>query len=358
MRFPVSVALALVLAACGSSRAAERAPGAGPRDGASGTATESSGGAPPDALAACGISRVAIVEPSAGLLETLAPYRERPPSSPRMQGLLLPSRSRWGLQAAWARVTTPLILSASHDVYVFTTADAAPWALYFESTGEGTNFLRGWNVPLADGTRGTYDAAMFRPSTPNRHGLSREAHIVDVAVNGGRGAGPGIHFVATEVRVLDRTAALPLDPVAALDDARACFDAFRASTTGELAEALARAGDAHASGPSLGPESEHAYEAFTPTFDPVRRVLRVTFVERVVRQSVRTEVRRIVHDCPPGAPCMPPRDQTFSTIHGYGVDRALLLELDARGVRLRSEAHGPVAVDPRVLERAGVLRGQ
>jgi hypothetical protein len=45
----------------------------------------------------------------------------------------------------------------------------------------------------------------LHPESKNPFGLKRFAHIVELDVNGGRGAASNLHFVATRVKVLDGT---------------------------------------------------------------------------------------------------------------------------------------------------------
>ncbi len=355
---PAKLALALiaaavlVLAACAPRVTAGAEMGA--HDGPSVPPSSEGEGAP--RAGRCGEEVVAASEPSSGLLEALAPYATWRVLGAREQGLLLPASSRWGVQAAWTRVMGQLIFSDSLGGYVFTSRGTNPWVIYFESSGEGRNFLRNWQRTLADGSVGLFDAAMFDPGTPNRFGLSRTAHIVEVEVNRGLGARSDLHFVATDVRLLDRTPALPIDPERALDEARRCFDDFVAGSRASLEAALERAGARLEAGPGWEPEREQTLDAIAPTFDPDSRRLRVVFARRVVRTITRRETEMITPNCPPGAPCVPPHEEVIVRTRGYGADLAEELEFDARGTLVRARVHGPVGLAPEALARAGLVR--
>ncbi|MFO0696889.1 MAG: hypothetical protein U0230_25175 [Polyangiales bacterium] len=304
----------------------------------------------------CPAERAEEPEPSTGLVEALAPCRRWPVLGERETGLLVPARTRWGTLVAWSPIMGQLVFSAGLDGYTFASRGWNPWLLYFPSSGEGQNFLRNWQRPLADGTIGHFDAASFGPTTPNRWGLSRPAHVVEVEVNGGRGGGTDLHFVATEVRVLDRTRELPLDPVAALDEAADCFSELVEASQNELSAKLERASSGLSVDASWEPEREQRLEAIAPSFDPDSRRLRIVHALRIVRTRTKRVTHTIVSHCPPGAPCMPPRPETRVTTRGYGVDLVEELEFDAEGRRVVVRAHGPVVLANEVLERARFVR--
>ncbi|PRQ06661.1 hypothetical protein [Enhygromyxa salina] len=107
--------------------------------------------------------------------------------------------------------------------YAFSTDGSSPYALYFLSpNGGGNNHISRWQVETPGGVT-HFDAAMFEASTPNSWGLQHPAHIVEIEVNQGRG-GRGLHFVATDLRVLDGHERIPADPTAQLVQVRERFD--------------------------------------------------------------------------------------------------------------------------------------
>jgi hypothetical protein len=293
--------------------------------------------------------------PATGLLAAKVPFQEWPVLSAKQVGLLLTVRSPWGVDVGWTRLLRSAEDGRNEDWgnYLFTFGGHSPWALYFASHGEGVHFLKQWRVPLPDKTSWVVDAAMQRPGAGAPWGFSAPAHLVEVEVNGGQGAASNLHFVATKARILDGTSEYPIVSSRALDDARLRFDAWRDACGAAIDEAFSEAARSP-SGPPVGPEKETAYEAIAPTWDAGAAELRVPFFRRVVRASERTERKMVVHACPPGAPCLPPREEMVTTRHGYGVEIAYEAAYDREGKLVATHAFGPTKVPLPALEEQGI----
>jgi hypothetical protein len=291
--------------------------------------------------------------PAERLLPKKVPFQRWPVLPGKQVGLLVASVSPLGASAGWMRALTPVKPTPTRAAYHFFTDGQSPWAVYFKSeAGRGENFLKGWGVPLPGGKQALFDAAMFLPSTKNAWGLHADAHLVEVTVNGGKGAASGLHFVATKVRVLDGTKGYPV-AAQMLADARARFDAHIAAQEVPLKQQMALA--ARKSGTPLGPETEQVLESFFPTWLNAERQLHVLHVRRVVRSSSKVERVRVVHRCPPGAPCMPPHEQEQRVVRGYGVDVGMELVYDAGGQLLKVQPYTPWILDRASAVEQGVI---
>ena len=94
--------------------------------------------------------------------------------------------------------------------------------LTFLSNGQGLRPTKRTVVKDETGESLTYDVAFFGPETPNDWGLSSEAHLVEIEINGGIGGFK--YLTATDVRILDGTPEYPLSIIGSLNAARDLFD--------------------------------------------------------------------------------------------------------------------------------------
>lgn len=268
------------------------------------------------------------------------PMQVWPTLDGRAEGLLITAISPWGTAIGWSKFLPGRHDRSSYVPYWFFGDGTSAQAVYFASTGQGHNFLRRWSVPTPGGDV-RFDAAMFDPATSDPWGLDGAAHLVEVEVNRGAGAVPNLHFVITKARVLDGKDGYP---VAAdlLSTARATWDRWLASTEPRAAAELEAAARA-APGTPYGPETEEVTEGFLPGWSPSERRMRVTFVRRVARTSTRVERQVIAHECPPGAPCMPPHEEDVTLHRTYGVEMALEVVVAADGRVVDAIAYGPAA---------------
>jgi hypothetical protein len=74
--------------------------------------------------------------------------------------------------------------------------------VYFTPPEGGMHPLKNWSFATPHGKSARHDIAWFGPASPNKWGLARSAHVVDLEVNDGAG-GIGPTFIATRVRKLD-----------------------------------------------------------------------------------------------------------------------------------------------------------
>jgi hypothetical protein len=286
------------------------------------------------------------VQSSAGLLESV-PFQVWPAHGGQTVGLLVVNQSRWGPTILWTRyLRAPRKPEGPGDpCYLYFADGKSANALYFPSKDgrDGTNFMPSWTVPLPGGKRSPpIGVAMMCPSIPNPHGLTADAHLVRLEVNGGAGAAPDLHFIATRVEVLDGSSAYPIVPARALDQARARFDRFVAARLRARALAIpAAAPPRHAAigrVPPFGRIIESAQEGLFPTWDDAKGELSALFIRRVSRTRTRRYRALITPDCPPGAPCVPPHEDWIEDQVGASVDLAMRVVFDRTGT-LVAEAY-------------------
>lgn len=218
--------------------------------------------------------------------------------------------------------------------YQFSRGPLPSYSLYFQSDGRGFNFIPQWIVPLPDGTTTRVDAAMFRPDTANPWGLHACAHLVELAVNAGRG-GRGLHFIGSDVRVLDGTTAFPWQLARVLADLRA-----RTLTHAEAQRAALRSSTA---GP--GPWTEEKAPGMLVTWLPDADRLEVIVWSTTTRTATRALGRETVKPspCPPNAPCAYREVGTFERreVQRETVDFAVRYELDRTARLLHETIYAP-----------------
>ncbi len=153
-----------------------------------------------------------------------------PELGPRSRGVLLTEVSPWGVHFGWngnnapfpswpkaelpAERWPPTIYNKGHRVH------RTPYG-GVSSTSAGYWFNTGPNSPnvpefaldraawAAQGRFTLNKSVKLGPPDKNPWGLDSPAHLVEVEVNAGAGSKPGLHFVATDVKVLDGTAFFP-----------------------------------------------------------------------------------------------------------------------------------------------------
>ncbi len=248
-----------------------------------------------------------------------------------MTGILFAHFSEaYGAALAWSRGPSG---GPPPAAYWFSSDGSSPYALYFPSSGEGENYLEDWTVNLASGESATYDAAMFTPETPNPWGLTADAHLVTLEVNDGRGSDGGLHFIATDVTVLDGTAAVPMDVVEVMASAAQDFDARVASLDAELDAELALARDATAP-PADAEFTPTESQGVWPTWYPESSTLALTFVHQ--RLENWGEMTGVIE-----TPGMPPPYPEIWDYHYYGAEYVVRTVIDASGTTLDTTEYGP-----------------
>ncbi len=286
-----------------------------------------------------------------GLLEELIPFQEWPALGADQVGLLYEGQLNEFYAFSHGRGAGE---NQQSDRYRFAANGSSPYVLYFESTGDGFNFLQNWRVPTNDGGEdAVYDAAQFGPADLNRWGVSKPAHLVRMTINDGRG-GTGLHFVGTDAELLDGTAEYPLDTTQVLADAAAQAAAlFDAEAFAAAVEAEGEAAKAELDNPDAGMhEPAGSVLGFLPSWNEDEQTLSVIFVQREAGQWV--EYGAMVTDnvnCPPGAPCAQPPPTYEATISAYGLEQAVVYTFSSAG-ELTDEASYP----PQPVPFAGVTQ--
>jgi hypothetical protein len=321
-------------------------------------------------------------EKAGHVLEQQIPFQRWAPLPGRKVGLLVAVNSPWGTLISWGRGMPAVPAQKPYSrVYWFLADGDSPRALYFESHGEGLNFLEHWTVPLPDGKSTFYDAAMFGPDMKNRFGLGKDAHLVELEVNSGQGA-PGnyIHFVATDVRLIDGRGDASLHADLVLGQASTEFRRFVDGQRGAIDSAMKDV--AKLAGKPFGPETSGAQEGVFPTWSGDDQHLRVLFVRHEERSSSHTEMRNVGGECNkyrelplgadpvddkargPNAPmqmpgrtlhaCPPPHQEPAVVTKGYGVEIAASYEFDASGKLIAVTEYLPAALPYRAPDGPGV----
>jgi hypothetical protein len=327
MDMRLSLILALLLAACGAAPAREAVP-----------------------------PRSLVARPAGPLLDRV-PFQQWPRLPARTVGLLVAYDSPYGELIGWTRSLRrlePEPRRRDNHRYYFVTDGMSPQATYFTARrGEGENFMPEWSLgTVAEGTMRFHGVAMFAPRR-NPYGLRAPAHLVEVEVNRGAGAPPGLHFVATDVTVLDGTSAYPIVVDDALTEARRRFDHELETGGRELAAALAAAARLRGGAP-FGPETTTTWEGVFPTWLQQERRLRVFFYRAVVVTSTKRELVTIAPRCPLRAPCMPPHPEEVLRVRGHGVERGLEVDFDDQGRASDERVYAPAPMSREALLRVGV----
>ncbi len=225
--------------------------------------------------------------------------------------------------------------------YRFSSTGKTTATALFVSDGRGIGFAKGARRQTLDGRVLSIDVAAFARGTSNPWGLSNRAHLVEVEVDGGHGdASHDGLFVVTNVRVLDGTAAFPLDLEAALSKlearaaARVKVDEPRFGAAMGAAEKTLPGGSAHVE-PRLWIERVER----TLSWNDARSELWFTYVRRASAPYAGPTERRTT-DCGDGRPC-----QQQVTTPRYELRGAMLVrqKVEASGVLLEETTYAPHA---------------
>jgi hypothetical protein len=286
-----------------------------------------------------------------GPLERIVPFQLWKGPGATTTGILFTSSSmQYGSAIDWGR---GIVASLPPQPYWFGSDGSSPYALYFPSSGEGVNFLSDWQVYDATGEVLRYDAAMFRPDTENPWGLSADAHIVTLEVNDGRGSNSGVHFVATDVTILDGTDEVPMNPLAVMREAKVDFDQRVADADAQISSELAAA-RAKTSPPSTVTFSASQAQGLWPTWRTLSKELELTFVHRRDESwqapAPSTALPNMAGAAPnPSVPILPPPRPSV-VVYRYHTEYVVTYRFDASGGAIGKETHGPIGiVDPSTL---------
>ena len=128
------------------------------------------------------------------------------------------------------------------------------------------------------------------PKIKNPYGLTEPAHLVEVEVNGGRGRVPrnDVHFVITDLRILEGTEVFPYKLADVLSALREQYDMCITHPEHSLKGAMRRADDRIEEGrdePLPGAGHPLRIDAIYATWDDQRGTLIVYFETRVKRRN-------------------------------------------------------------------------
>jgi len=226
--------------------------------------------------------------------------------------------------------------------YKFSMKGTAPYAVYFVSKGEGHNFLRDWTVYVpTPPNQVKYNAAMFDPSTPNAWGLSRLAYLVSVDVNDQRG-GAGIHFVITDVRILDGTPEFPPRVDDLLFGLRARFDKFVEAHQADIETSLQL--KTRAIDPQFGaPLAIEKTVGMAPSWRELVRNVEATFTATMRYAGRGKTLRRA---CPPcQGPCTRCIDDPYLDVPTAIVTIAARYAVNGTGEVIAETQYTPIAYE-------------
>jgi hypothetical protein len=284
-------------------------------------------------------------------LERVVPYQLWTGPEATVTGILFAMASNeYAPTLDWMR---NIVANQPPQPYWFGSDGSSPYALYFPSSGEGLNFLDDWTVPLANGRTTTYDAAMFTPQTNNPWGLSKDAHIVTLEVNDGRGSNSGVHFVATDVTVLDGTPEVPMDPVAVMREASADFEQDVASSEASIDAELAAARES-AAPPASATLTESRAQGLWPTWRTQSNQLELTFVHRrdeIWRTPAETGAFPGMPNPAPSPIPQPPPGSRANHVYRCRVEYLITYLIEADGETSDVRTYGPQGIaSPKTVE--------
>ena len=213
-------------------------------------------------------------------------------------------------------------------------ADGRIFTLFFRASSEtdGLSFIKDYSVRLPNGDLVMYDATYQNPDTASAWGLTKDAYIATLEVNGGQGSDGRAAFVVTGVTIDDGSSKIPMAPLAALADAKKKFDlalaAKKATIDSMMADARAATqppqDTAFSGGPDthFGPDWTNANESLTASYSYTQR----EFWQKQIGQTAGTA----------GTPPAP----IYET-HSYYVYYTATYSYDASGKLTNSSDAGP-----------------
>ncbi|HYQ01821.1 MAG TPA: hypothetical protein VER96_24275 [Polyangiaceae bacterium] len=213
-------------------------------------------------------------------------------------------------------------------------ADGRIFTLFFSASSEtdGLSFIKDYTVRLPNGDLVMYDATYQNPDTASAWGLSKDAYVATLEVNGGQGSDGRAEFVVTRVTIDDGSTKIPMAPLDALADAKSKFDlalaAKKASIDSMMADARAATqppqGTVFSGGPDthFWPDWTNANESLTANYRYTQR----EYWQKQIGQTAGTA----------GTPPMP----IYET-HNYYVEYTATYSYDASGKLTNSVDAGP-----------------
>jgi hypothetical protein len=281
------------------------------------------------------------------LLAKIAPTDSWPCLDGTVVGVMLDSS---GLTAAlsWGNGVHPF-KSDPGGRFLFITGDRQPSLPYFVPA-PGDKNVATFGTALGDGSNVSYLGGIVGLPSGKRLGLERDAQLVRIRVNKGKGnaAGPWMSFLADDIQVLDRRTAYPIDVSKAVRTVLGPLESPTAASgkrwrdkLGALVDAQARKAKLPAAAKRNPDVVEGGYRATW-----VNDTLRVVFYGHLQREYVETVRNADPHagqpwcEAPSGADCAPqtmPRHtaRTFS----FRAEFSFEATFDKTGKQLASNEH-------------------
>ncbi len=229
--------------------------------------------------------------------------------------------------------------------YLFTSNNNTPILPYFRAPASVKD-TNGFTTP--DGTNKwlNYDR-VWNLGPGKQKGVTREAHLVRLSVNEGKGYGGGsLHFLGDQIQVLDGTKAYPLRVADVMRKALAPLETDKAWRTKlrTMIEAQLKADTTMKGMKQVG--SDAVLGGYRVTWMSDTDTLRVTFYGRTVRtysqttKSTDPRAGMVTCDAPPGADCAPQRIPTsFTRTRTFGAEFAVEMTFDKKGKQLTRDEH-------------------
>lgn len=227
------------------------------------------------------------------LRDRLAPHQKRPTLGPTVTGLV--AHQEMGMRnLSFAHYPPePAPPGPCPAPYNFTTGLHSSIDVCFPADGAvgGCHFRSSYRLPSSSASGCT----ALDSKSPNPYGLCREAHVVELAVNGGAGSSsPHLPFVATGVQVLDGRPGYPRDPAALIRGFLKRYDDAGGPVLAAIDQKLSAAVDlAQVASPEFARARDHARPAgtwagFQASWVPDSHVLRVVYYRCLSRPYLWT----------------------------------------------------------------------
>ena len=230
--------------------------------------------------------------------------------------------------------------------YLFTSGNNTPMLPYFRAPAHakdtnGFSTTGGADQPLSDDH-------VWNLGPGKTKELTREAHLVRVRVNEGKGYGGGsLHFFGDQIEVLDGTKAYPLHVA---DVMRHVLEPLETDKTwrtklSAMLDAQVKA-DKQLAGLTRKPGKDFIQGGYRVTWMAGSETLHVTFYGRALREYTGTtknpdpQAGMVTCNAPPGADCAPrPIPKTFTHDRSFGAELAVETVFDKTGTQLSRDEH-------------------
>lgn len=274
------------------------------------------------------------------LIKKIVPFQEWPTLTSNVVGLLSQNNIEGINTINWTRrVAQAGSTKFAENTYLFNFDNKSPYVVYFPSTGEGYNFMKNWKG-IEEFRPAGIDAAEFYPTTLNKWGLNKAVHLIDAQVNNGRGSKyQSVHFIISDLKILDKSNLYPIDPNQVVTSYLSQFKkggAVAQKFDTELAKGIAveKANSPIYNNVKDRDYKNTIYDGYSATWLANEKVLKITYYRRMVDSYSKTV---IVKPRPINKKQPPPPDMKETYTAVFAAEIAEVVEYDKDG-KLRSPA--------------------